>query len=364
MRWLLAALALTVGGLALLVWLIPAAPMTGDGQYYIQFVRNGLQHGASSWHERRLLGPLIVRALPVEALDGFFVLTCLSLTATALLTWLAARELLPADEPRALAAIALLFGTWVIAPNLREFGLIDPLAWAFVAGVWLATIRRQWWLAAAVAAIGVVAKEIVVLSALAAAAAAFDLRRPWRAVGVAAPAVLVAILLTVAFPGSGADATAYVFKWVRDGLFSNGVPRAAFLLFASYAALWLLVPLAWPALPDHLRRAAVVSLAAAVLLPLVGSPERMEEAIFPLVITSALLATRAWSLGLVWLLALAATLFAARVGGDARLPTPLAWAGLLVACALAAWAYLPKSWQPLTRRERARGEATSPLARG
>ncbi|HEY2594999.1 MAG TPA: hypothetical protein VGK33_13975, partial [Chloroflexota bacterium] len=94
-RWLLAALALTVGGLALLVWLIPAAPMTGDGQYYIQFVRNGLQHGASSWHERRLLGPLIVYALPLDALNGFFILTCVSLVLTSLLTWLAAREMLP-----------------------------------------------------------------------------------------------------------------------------------------------------------------------------------------------------------------------------------------------------------------------------
>jgi hypothetical protein len=343
MRWLLAALALTVGGLALLVWLIPAAPMTGDGQYYIQFVRNGLQHGASSWHERRLLGPLIVRALPMDALDGFFVLTCVSLAVTALLTWLAARELLPGDEPRALAAIPLLFGTWVVAPNLREFGLIDPLAWAFVAGVWLATVRRQWWLAAGLAAVGVVAKEIVVLAAVAAAVAAWDARNPWRAPAVAAPAILVALGLTVLFPGSGSDAVAYVLKWVRDGLFSNGVPRAAFLLFAAYAALWLLIPRAWPAMPPHLRRAAVVYVAAAVALPLVGSPERMEEAIFPLIVTSALLATRAWSVGLVWLLAIAASLFAVRVGGDARLPTLLAWTGLAVACALAAWSYLPAS---------------------
>ena len=89
---LLIALGLTLGGLALLVLLIPAAPMTGDGQYYIQFVRNGLQHGASSWHERRLLGPVLVRALPMDAQPGFFVLTTTSLAATALLTWLAPRR--------------------------------------------------------------------------------------------------------------------------------------------------------------------------------------------------------------------------------------------------------------------------------
>src|SRR5467141_1947297 len=109
----LVALGLTVLGLAGLVWLIPAAPMTGDGQYYIQFVRNNLQHGASSWHERRLLGPLLVRAMPLDAQAGFFVLTTVSLAIAALLTWLSARAL-TRDSWRALLAIPLLFGTWVV----------------------------------------------------------------------------------------------------------------------------------------------------------------------------------------------------------------------------------------------------------
>jgi hypothetical protein len=410
---LLIALGLTLGGLALLVFLIPAAPMTGDGQYYIQFVRNGLQHGASSWHERRLLGPLLVRALPMDAQPGFFVLTTASLAATALLTWLAARDMLH-DEPRALMAIPLLFGTWLVAPNLREYGLVDPLAWAFVAGVWWATVRRQWYVAAAVAAVGVVAKEIVVLSAIAAAAAAaFELRatdlsapaaldrapdggpaaavehasdlsaaakRPAaepvgavgllppnaerhfvRAIAVAAPAVLVALGLTLLYPGSGSDASAYVFKWVRDGLFSNGPLRAAFLLFASYGALWLLIPRGWLGLPDHLRRAAVVYLGAAVALPLVGSPERMEEAIFPVVISTALLATRSWHLGLVALFALACAVFVARIGGDARLPGVIAWPALALACALAVWSYLagPRGGLALARKPDPGGQAAS-----
>ena len=356
MRWLLGAVGLTVVGLVALIVLIPAAPMTGDGQYYIQFVRNGLQHGASSWHERRLLGPLIVRALPVDAQDGFFVLTTLSLAATTLLTWQANRLVLK-DEPRALTAIPLLFGTFVVAPNLREFGLVDPLAWVFVAGVWLATVNRRWYLAAAIAAVGVVAKEIVVLAAVAAAAAAFDMRRPWLPIVVAAPAIVVAVALTLLFAGSGADAMAYIFKWVRDGLFSNGVGRAVFLMFASYAALWLLLPRALLRrdLPPHLMRAACIYVAAAVALPLVGSPERMEEAIFPLLITAAVLATRLWDVRLVWILALTADLFAARIGGDARLPGAVAWAGLVVACALAIASYLPLASIPA--RAQARGAA-------
>jgi hypothetical protein len=208
-------------------------------------------------------------------------------------------------------------------------------------------------------AVGVVAKEVVALAAVAAAAAAFDRRRPWLAAGVGAPAIVVVLGLTIVFPGSGADAGAYVFDWVRKGLFSNGVARAVFLLFASYGALWLLLPRAWPGLPAHLKRAAGVFLLAAVLLPLVGSPERMEEAIFPVVVAGALLATRAWSLPLVWALALGNLLFVARIGGSARLPGALGWAGLAVACGLALLSYAPggglawltwRRWPILARR--------------
>jgi hypothetical protein len=78
----------------------------------------------------------------------------------------------------------------------------------------------------------------------------------------------------------------------------------------------------------------------------------MEEAIFPALITSALLATQKWRLGVAWALALGGALFAARVGGDASLPTVVAWSGLAVACALALWGYLP--------RLRSTSEATLP----
>jgi hypothetical protein len=66
----------------------------------------------------------------------------------------------------------------------------------------------------------------------------------------------------------------------------------------------------------------------------------MEEAIFPALIAAALFATRTWSHAAVWALALGETLFAARVGGDARLPPLLAWSGLAVGCALVGWSYV------------------------
>ena len=68
-----------------------------------------------------------------------------------------------------------------------------------------------------------------------------------------APAVAVVVLLTLLFPGSGSDAVGYVGKWVRDGLGSLGPLRVIYLLFASYGALWLLLPAGYRKLPPHLR---------------------------------------------------------------------------------------------------------------
>ena len=63
LRAVVSAVALAGGLLALLVWLTPTAPMTGDGQMYVQFVESGFQEHASIQHARRILGPLIVSAL-------------------------------------------------------------------------------------------------------------------------------------------------------------------------------------------------------------------------------------------------------------------------------------------------------------
>jgi hypothetical protein len=86
----------------------------------------------------------------------------------------------------------------------------------------------------------------------------------------------------------------------------------------------------------------------------------MEEAIFPVVITAALLATTTWSVPLVWALAVGNLLFVARIGGsaggDSRLATVLGWSGLAVACALALWGYAPRG-AALSLRQRFRQPA-------
>jgi hypothetical protein len=239
-----------------------------------------------------------------------------------------------------------------VAPNLREYALVDPLAWVFVGAIWLMTVQRRWWLAAALGGIGVLAKEVVVIAALSAAAASVEVRGRWsrsdllRPLAVAAPAIVTAGTLTVVIPGSGTDGVVYLSRWIADGLGSLGLVRVIYLMFASYAALWVLVPRGFAALPDHLRRAALVYMAAALVLPLVGSPERMEELVFPAVIGSASLATRGLPLLAATLLGLANAAFVARTGGSASIPSPVSWMGLVLAVALALWAYLPTVQRP------------------
>jgi hypothetical protein len=280
-----------------------------------------------------MLGPLIVRALPLDALDGFHLLTIGSLALTALLTWAAARQLV--GQQRALLAIPLLLGTWVAAPNLREFALVDPLAWVFVAAIWLAILRQRWFVAAVLGAIGVLAKEVVLLTAFAAAVAAWTAGRRVGAAIILGLPLLVLAALSVIFRGSGTDVVGYSTAWIRDGLGSLGPLRIVYLMFVSYAAVWLLVPFGFQQLPQPARRAAAVLLVGVVGLPLVGSPERMEEAIFPAVVAAAVLALHRWPYSLAWTLAIGNLVFVARIGGDARIPTALAWAGLLLAVSLA-----------------------------
>jgi hypothetical protein len=391
-RDVLWALVVAAVGLALLTLVTPAAPLTGDGQHYVEFAASGLQHGAAStWHARRVLGVAIVAALPMDTVAAFRLLTLTSLVAAALCLWGAARGL-GARGAQALVAIPLFYGTWAVAPNLREYALVDPLAWAWVAGIWLATVYQRWRWAALLGVLGAVTRETTLIAVLAAGAAAWvsvpgegptptpnplpDSRsglalplplaggwrceaarpatrqrsvhapasgsRAGRAIGVAGPAVLTVILLTVLIPGSGAEMGNYLRSWLSTGLGSLGPARALYLVFASLGALWLLVPRGVLREPRHLRAASGVFLLAAILLPFVGSPERMEEAIAPAVVTAAVLATCDRPGWWAWTLAIANLLFVARVGGDAPIPQWLAWPAELIALGLAVATYLPR----------------------
>lgn len=353
--WLLAA-ALAIAGLALLVWLVPGVPLEGDGRFYLQQVRSGFDKaGAAAWHERRILMLQVVARVPLDALEAFRVVTLACLFVTTLLTYGAARAL-GSTPARAVTAVALLFGTWTMAPSIREYALVDAMAWAFSAAVWLAAIRRCWLLVAILGAIGVLAKEMVAVAATGAALAAIDRRRLVPSVGLAAlvalPSWLSVVGLLVFLPASTPDATlvSYIPRQIVNGLGSLGPWRVLYLMFISQAALWLLLPLGLRRLPPHARQAALGVTALSLLLPAVGTPERMVAMAFPALISSGVAATRDWAAWRVWLFALGNALFVARAGGTA-LNAPIGWGGLAVAAVLAAWAYMPRTAIGTSRRD-------------
>jgi hypothetical protein len=349
------AVLVAAGGLAALAVATPTAPLTGDGQHYVEFARSGLQHGAASaYHARRLLAPALVSLLPVDALVGYRALTLASLFVAALCLWAAALPLIgpaPWARRRALAVVPLFYGTWAVAPNLREYTLVDPPAWAVVAAIWWATVRQRWWVAAVLGVVGALTRETTLVAALAAAAAAW-VAAPARAgvvraVGVAGPALATVVALGVVLPGGGGgDLFDYLGSWLATGLGSLGPIRALYLAFVSYAALWLLVPRGLRALPPHPRAAAAVFLLAALALPFVGSPERMEETIFPAVVAAAVAATLDRPAWWLWAIALGNLLFVAHTGGAAGIPTAPAWLGLATALVLAVALYVPAPLAP------------------
>jgi hypothetical protein len=245
-------------------------------------------------------------------------------------------------------AIPLFYGTWAVAPNLREYALVDPLAWAWMAGIWLATVYQRWRWAALLGVLGALTRETTLIAAVAAGAAAWvsvpnRAAGPLRAAGVAGPALLTVVLLAILIPGSGgADIGNYLRSWLTTGLGQLGPERALYLLFASAGALWLLVPRGVQREPRPIQAASAVFLLAAILLPFVGSPERMEEAVAPAIVSAAVLATCDRPAWWGWTLAIANMLFVARVGGDAPIPSWLAWPAELLALALAVATYLPR----------------------
>ena len=171
---------------------------------------------------------------------GFFVLTTVSLAITALLTWLAARERACTTSGGRWSPFRCCSGRGSsrrtcasTAWSIRWRGSSSPASgWrrSAASGGWRPSWPRSaWW-----------PKK----------SSCWRRWPPPRRPGIGGDPgsrwawprrrIVVALLLTVLFPGSGTDAGAYLGDWVRKGLFSNGVGRAVFLLFASYGALWLL----------------------------------------------------------------------------------------------------------------------------
>src|SRR5215212_3585493 len=166
-------------------------------------------------YNRRVLTPLIVKALPLDAEEGFYALTFLSVAATGVALFYALSRM-GLGGALSLAGMFTFFSLgWGPAYSLRNFWLIDPLSFLLLAlCVWAVAARRDA-LFAALLVLAALNKEAGIF-ALALfyglrATGPLDFRVMGRTVLVGLPALLVLYGLRLGIPAGGQ--TPYYFSW-------------------------------------------------------------------------------------------------------------------------------------------------------
>src|SRR5215212_9906707 len=166
-------------------------------------------------YNRRVLTPLIVKALPLDAEEGFYALTFLSVAATGVALFYALSRM-GLGGALSLAGMFTFFSLgWGPEYFLENFWLIDPLSFLLLAlCVWAVAARRDA-LFAALLVLAALNKEAGIF-ALALfyglrATGPLDFRVMGRIVLVGLPALLVLYGLRLGIPAGGQ--TPYYFSW-------------------------------------------------------------------------------------------------------------------------------------------------------
>lgn len=166
-------------------------------------------------YNRRVLTPLIVKALPLDAEEGFYALTFLSVAATGVALFYALSRM-GLGGALSLAGMFTFFSLgWGPEYFLENFWLIDPLSFLLLAlCVWAVAARRDA-LFAALLVLAALNKEAGIF-ALALfyglrATGPLDFRVMGRTILVGLPALLVLFGLRLGIPAGGE--TPYYFSW-------------------------------------------------------------------------------------------------------------------------------------------------------
>ncbi|MDP9341800.1 MAG: hypothetical protein M3Q23_06785 [Actinomycetota bacterium] len=208
-------------GCTALLWLrtdrlVPGTPLFSlpwDHHMYISMA----QHGPFGFHiapyNWRVLGPVIVWALPLGVQGGFQVVTFLSVWLTGLLV-VVLLERLGFGRALALAGMLMYFSLgYATKFTLFDFWLTDPLAFLLVTVAVVCVLGGHDLAFAACLAVGVLAKESVIF--VAPLYYSLNARRAWdgrlavRTLGLTLPAVAALVGVHVAIPEMNGD-PAYV----------------------------------------------------------------------------------------------------------------------------------------------------------
>jgi hypothetical protein len=327
------------------------AEISGDARYYLA-MWNHPQEPTAPPYTYRVLTPWLVRLTGLDAFWGFALVSILGLAVAGVLLWAVVLR----DRTPRHAWLAL--GLWVFSPaavfSLADHYLVDPVAYAFLAGVLLLLQRDRLTWAAIVCVVGLLDKEPVLFTAPVVLLLAVRVRA-WAAAAVVlvgAPALYLVIHRTNLIAHSAGQEFPYFTAGNLDAVVrQNGgdVPLALLIaLVVGFGPLAVAAALGWRSAGGLLRLWALLLIPITLSIVIAGDWIRMLA--YAAVVFVPIAAEREWSIA-----GAALTLGATAVSAIGVQKMPGTWLQVLAgATIIAAYALLaprrPFSVQPLGSR--------------
>ena len=250
----------------------------------------------------RVLGPLVVWALPTGPDAGFWILTAASFATAAALLYCLLGEV-TGSRRRALGGVAVFLAA-CSTPNIRDPYLIDAFSYCFLLAAIFLAVRQRWWPLVLLMPLALLTRDaLIALIAPALLVLAFGRPKAWQPLATAAGVTVVVWVLL--------NKTSLVLGFVPPHLnnFSHenvdfvldyerkfgSLSKVAFsaILFA-FGAVWLTPLIAASSIRRDLSARAVAAsgFVALLLAPFVADWVRALDYAFPLVITAVALLPR------------------------------------------------------------------------
>jgi len=253
------------------------AEISGDARYYLALWREPREPTAPPF-TYRVLSPWLARLSGLDAFWAFAVVTIVALAVAGVLLWAVVLR----DRTPRQAWLAL--GLFVVSPaavySLADHYLVDPLAYAFLAGVLLLLHRNRLTLAAAVCVAGLLAKEPVLFAGPIVLLLAVR-TRAWPAIVVlltGAPALYLVIHRTNWIANGAGREFPYFTEGNLGSVISNqgGALRAGLIaLVVGFGPLAVAAALGWRSTASVLRLWALLLIPIALAVVIAGDWIRM-----------------------------------------------------------------------------------------
>ncbi|MFL5902032.1 MAG: hypothetical protein ACJ75S_12660 [Solirubrobacterales bacterium] len=292
---------LVLSFIAIAVFEAGRVPGNDGSQYLLMAEDPGAQVAAP--YVTRVLGPLVVWALPTGPSAGFWILTAASFATAATLLF-SLLEDMTGSKRRALGGVAVFLAA-ASTPNLRNPYLLDAFSYCLLLGVILMAVRQRWWSLVLLMPLALLTRDpLIVLAAPAVLILAIGRREAWLPLAVtAAVTVGVWLLLNKTSLVLGfvpthkedyfsAEQIHHVLRYERR--YGSLSKVAVSSVIFSFGAVWLAPLISRSAIwRNKAARATAASGVVAILLaPFITDWIRALGYAFPLIITAVALLPR------------------------------------------------------------------------